>query len=375
MNDGVDRRGFLRQCAAGFAGLAAAGSVPVANAQRKTLEHVRVGIVGVGGRGTSHVHDLVRIPQVEIKAVADIVASHAENAQNLVEKAGHPRPASYVRGETDYKRMCAEQDLDIVYIATPWQWHTPVAVEAMQTGKHAATEVPAATSLEECWQLVETSESTGRYAIMLENCCYDRVELMVLNMVRKGLLGDVVRAECGYLHDLRALKFSDEGEGLWRLNFSLRRNADIYPTHGLGPVAQTVNINRGNLFDYLVTVASKPAGLHQYAAEKFGADSPQAKLNILMGDAVSSLIRTVAGQSILVVHNTNDPRPYSRKFQVQGTRGLVEKYPNPVIYVEGRSPADKWEELLPATRRIGSTRSGASFPKARKAPDTAAWTT
>jgi predicted dehydrogenase len=242
--------------------------------------------------------------------------------------------------------LCAEVDLDMVYVATPWQWHAPMCVEAMKTGKHAVTEVPAAVSIEECWQLVETSESTGRYCIMLENCCYDRVELMVLNMVRKGLLGDVVHAECGYLHDLRSLKFSERGEGPWRLDFSLRRNADLYPTHGLGPVAQTVNINRGNQFDHLVSMASKDAALHEYAAGTFGPDSPQAKLDIKLGDVVSSLIRTMAGQTILVVHDTNTPRPYSRKILVQGTKGLVQKYPTPQIYLDGESPNDEWQNLL-----------------------------
>lgn len=335
----MNRRMFLQQ----MTGLAA---VPAFAAQPKPLTTVRVGIVGVGGRGTGHVRNLLRLPGVEIKAVGDIVPSKVENVQNMVEKSGKARPASFSRGEHDYKRMCAEQDLDIVYIATPWEWHTPMAVEAMKNGKHAAIEVPAATTLEECWQLVETAESTGRYCIQLENCNYDRVELMVHHMVRKGLLGDIVHAECGYLHDLRATKFSDRGEGLWRLNHALKRNADLYPTHGLGPVATTLDVNRGNLFDHMVSMSSRSVSLKAYAAAKFGAESPQARREVALGDVVTSLIRTRAGQTIIVVHDTNTPRPYSRKILVQGSKGIVEKYPNPIIYLDGKSPAHQWEDLL-----------------------------
>lgn len=335
----MNRRTFLQE----MAGLAA---VRAFAAQTKPLTTVRVGIVGVGGRGTGHVRNLLRIPGVEVKAVGDIVPSKVENVQNMVEKSGKARPAGFSRGEHDYKRMCAEQDLDIVYIATPWEWHTPMAVEAMRNGKHAAIEVPAATTLEECWQLVETAESTGKHCVQLENCNYDRVELMVHHMVRKGLLGDIVHAECGYLHDLRATKFSDRGEGLWRLNHALKRNADLYPTHGLGPVAMTLDVNRGNLFDHMVSMSSRSVSLKAYAAAKFGAESPQARREIALGDVVTSLIRTRAGQTIIVVHDTNTPRPYSRKVLVQGSKGIVEKYPNPIIYLDGKSPAHQWEDLL-----------------------------
>jgi hypothetical protein len=348
MNKSLSRRQLLKLGGTHAIALAMAGGVRPAAAQREKFEKIRLGIIGVGSRGTGHVRNLLKLEGVEIRAVADIVPSSVENVQNLAEKAGRPRPAAYTRGEYDYQRLCAEADLDLVYVATPWAWHARMCVEAMKAGKHVAVEVPAATTIEECWQLVETAESTGRYCIQLENCCYDRVELMTLHMVRKGLLGDVVHAECGYLHDLRALKFSDRGEGLWRLEPSLRRNADVYPTHGLGPVAQTVNINRGNQFDYMVSAASKSLSLHEYAAKTFGGDSPQAKLDVALGDVVSSLIRTMAGQTILVVHDTNTPRPYSRKILVQGSRGLVQKYPTPLIYIEGKSQEHNWENLLEA---------------------------
>jgi predicted dehydrogenase len=346
MNRDVTRRELLQSTLGAAAGLALSGT---ASAQPKKLDSLRVGIVGVGGRGTGHVRNLVKIPGVQLKATCDIVPSKVENAQNIVEKAGQPRPEAYSKGEFDYRRMCARPDLDLIYVATPWEWHVRVAVEAMKNGKHAAIEVPAATTIEECWELVETSESTGRQCVQLENCCYDRVELMALNMVRKNLLGDIVYAECGYVHDLRSILFSDEGEGQWRLNHSLRRNADLYPTHGLGPVAQTLNVNRGNLFDHMVSMASRSASLHEYAVRKFGADSPQAKLDIVQGDVVSSMIHTRAGQTILVVHDTNTPHPYSRKYLLQGTRGILQKYPTPLIYLDAKADekkGERWEDLF-----------------------------
>jgi len=264
----------------------------------------------------------------------------------LAVKAGMPRPASYTQGERDYERLCAREDIDLVFNATPWRWHAPVCLEAMEQGKHAAVEVPAAVTIDECWSLVETSEKTGLHCVMMENCCYDRVELMVLNLVRKGILGELLHAECGYLHDLRPVKFSDANEGLWRLDHSIRRNGDLYPTHGLGPVAQCMNINRGNLFDHMVSMSTKSRGLNLYAAEKFGPKSPQAQLDYALGDVVTSLIRTRGGQTIVVTHDTNSPRPYSRDILVQGTRGIARKYPEPKIHIEGRSPRHEWEDLI-----------------------------
>lgn len=338
-----NRREFLRSGAAALAGAAFAQT---ASAQKKGIPTVRVGIVGVGSRGGGHVRTLLRLPGVELKAACDIVASKVESVQNLAEKLGKPRPEAYTRGPQDYKRLCARQDLDLVYVTSPWELHAPMAVEAMKNGKHAAIEVPAATTIEECWQLVETAESTGKYCVQLENCNYDRVELMTLHMARKGLLGEVVHAECGYLHDLRSLKFdSSRGKDLWRLNHAVRRNADLYPTHGLGPVAQCLNVNRGNQFDHMVSMASKSYSLKAFAKETFGEGSPQSKLDIALGDVVTSTIRTRAGQTIIVVHDTNTPRPYSRKVLLQGSKGLVEKYPTPRIYLDRKSPAHEWEDL------------------------------
>ena len=204
----------------------------------------------------------------------------------------------------------------------------PIAVAAMEAGKHAATEVPAATTLDECWQLVEKAEKTGRHCVMMENCCYDRPEMQCLNMVAQGLLGEVLHAEAGYLHDLRGVKFSSEGEGLWRRAWSEKLNGNLYPTHGLGPVAQCMNVNRGDAFEYLVSMSSPTRGLHEYAVATFGADSPQAKEKFVLGDVNTSLIKTKLGKTIILIHDTNLPRPYTRINLVQGTKGLAHKWPD-----------------------------------------------
>jgi hypothetical protein len=261
-----------------------------------------------------------------------------------VKEAGQPTPTLYTRGERDFERLCAEEDVDLVYTATPWRWHVPVCVAAMTNGKHAATEVPAAITLDGCWELVETAERTRRHCIMMENCCYDRPEMMCLNMVRRGLLGEVVHGEGGYLHDLRAVKFSRSGEGLWRREHSIKRNANLYPTHGLGPVAQCMNINRGDRFDYVVSMSSPSRGLQNWQREQLPADDPRREETYALGDVNTALIKTVAGKTIYLVHDTNLPRPYSRLHVVQGTKGIFERWPERV-HVEGRSPGHGWEGL------------------------------
>jgi predicted dehydrogenase len=355
MGTEYDRRDFLKLGATVGAGLALGGinssgctsrlSGTPALIKAPPIDTVRIGFVGVGGMGSVHVQNFLNIDGVEVKAICDIVEEKVVRAQKWVQEAGQPKPAGYSRGETDFKRMSQTEQLDLVFNATPWRWHVPVCVAAMEAGKHAATEVPAAVTLDECWQLVETSEKTGKYCIMMENCCYDRTELMILNMVRKGLLGELLHAECGYLHDLRDIKFSPVGEGLWRIAHSIKRNGDLYPTHGLGPVAQCMNINRGNRFDYLVSMSCNSRGLNLFAAKQYGPDSRQANRKYALGDVVSTLIRTVNGQTIVLKHDTNTPRPYSRDILVQGTRGIVRKYPEERIYIEGRSEPHTWEPL------------------------------
>jgi len=352
MADKYQRRDFLKQAAAvggalvlggiGSGGCANLLKRPASVARACPLDVVRVGFVGVGLRGTHLLKLFLAMEGVEVRAVGDIVEEKVVNARQLIQQAGQPEPEGFSRGETDYKRMCQRNDLDLIVIATPWQWHVPMCVEAINTGKHAAPEVPAAVTLDECWQLVETAEKYKRYCVMLENCCYGRSEMMVLNMVRKGLLGELVHAQAGYLHDLRELKFSGRDEGLWRTQHSIERNGNLYPTHGLGPVAQCMNINRGDRFDYLVSASSKSRGLNLYAAQKFGPDSPQAGTKYALGDVNSSLIRTVNGATIVLIHDCDTPRPYSRINLVQGTKGIFSGYPDR-IYIEGRSPQHEWE--------------------------------
>jgi len=351
-----DRRDFLRTAAAGTLGLHLATRARQLLAEgppppeptlfaAPPLETVRVGFVGVGHQGSSHVENFLKIDGVEVSAICDINPAKVAKMQALVTDAGRPKPLGFDKGPDDFRRMCDRDDIDLVFTATPWEWHAPVLLAAMRAGKHAATEVPMCVTLEECWELVDTAEQTGRHCVMMENCCYDRTEMMLLNMVRQGLLGDLLHAECGYLHDLRELKLTDYYENRWRVKHSIRRNGDLYPTHGLGPVAQWFDVTRGNRLDYLVSMASPGGGLNGWAAEHIGPDSQEALRGYALGDVVHTLIRTARGQTIIVTHDTNTPRPYSRKILVQGTKGLARKYPDQRIHIEGRSPAHQWEEL------------------------------
>lgn len=351
------RRDFLKAGAATALGAAAAKTGLAADAadgaagparspfQIPPIPVVRVGFVGVGGMGSAHVQNFLRIEGVEIKAVCDIVPAKVERVRRWVVEAGQPEPTGYSRGPRDFERLCETEDLDLVFTATPWEWHVPVCLAAMRNGKHAATEVPAAMFLEDCWALVETAEKFGKHCQMMENCCYDRIELMTLHMVRRGVLGEILHAEAGYLHDLRGVKFSSEGEGLWRRAWSQKLNGNLYPTHGLGPVAQCMNINRGDAFDYLVSMSSPSRGLHEYAVATFGPESPQAKERFVLGDVNTSLIKTKLGRTIILIHDTNLPRPYTRINLVQGTKGLAHKWPDR-IYIEGLAEKPhQWDDF------------------------------
>lgn len=357
MSTNYNRRNFLKKTSKASLGIALGGAALSSTAEQflpalesypfelKKLETVRIGMVGVGGMGTSHVSNFLKIKGCEIVAVCDIVPERVERAQNMALAAGYNKPEGYSNGEEDFKRMCLREDIDLVFTATPWKWHVPVCIAAMNAGKHAATEVPAALTISECWELIEVSERTGKHCIMMENCNYDREEMMILNMVQKKLFGEMLHARCGYLHDLRAVKHDMNGEGVWRREWSKKRNADLYPTHGLGPVAQCLDINRGNYFEYLVSFSTKSRGLGLFAFNNFGHESPQVDEKFVLGDVVSTLIKTKRGETILVTHDTSSPRPYSRDILVQGTKGIAQKYPEPCIHVEGKSPAHGWEDF------------------------------
>ena len=353
------RRDFLKTTAATIGGgVVAAGLQPSAGAEQPQrqpapettlfaappLDRVRVGFVGVGGMGTVHLDNYLALDGIEVVTICDIDPAHAERGRQKTVAAGQKSPTLYTRGDRDFERMCGEEKLDLVFTATPWEWHIPVMLAALKTGKHAATEVPAAYRVDDCWALVEAAEKAKRHAVMMENCCYDRREMLALMLVRKGIFGDLLHAECGYLHDLRSIKFSKDGEGLWRRAHAITRNGNLYPTHGLGPIAQCFDINRGNQFDYLVSMSSPQRGLTLYAQEHLPADDPRRQEKYKLGDVNVTLVKTVKGQTIYLAHGCDDPRPYTRLNQVQGTRGLIQGWPDR-IHIEGRSPADEWETL------------------------------
>ena len=308
------------------------------------LERVRIAFVGVGLQGGSHVRNFLRIEGVDIKAICDIDEARAKEVAGWVAEEGRPTPALYTNSELAWRRINERDDIDLVFNSTPWRWHVPVCVEAMQSGKHTAVEVPAAYTIEDCWRLVETAERTERHCVMMENCCYDRREMMILRMVREGALGELLHAEAAYIHDLRDIKFSDENEGLWRLRHSELRNGNLYPTHGLGPVAQCLDINRGDQFDYLVSMSTPQRGLTRYAKARFGEDDPRSQAQYVLGDMNTSLIKTKLGRTILLQHDTTTPRPYSRLNLVQGTAGVVSGYPNRV-FVESEAEGHRWSSF------------------------------
>jgi hypothetical protein len=305
---------------------------------------VRVGIIGTGRRGTGMLSNFLAIPHVQISALCDSVHDHATNAQQIAEKSSGKRPEIYTKGEHDFENLCKRNDLDFIYIATPWDCHSPQALAAMKGGAHVGVEVPGVNTLEDAQQLVDTSEETRRHCMIMENCCYGSSELLVLNMIRAGLFGELLHAECAYIHDLRAILFEDQSEGLWRRLPHTKRNGNLYPTHGLGPVASYMGINRGDRFDYLVSMSSPQKGLDDYRAAKIPKNTPKWNEKFICGDMNTSLIKTVNGLTIMVQHDVTNPQPYDRINLIKGVKGLFRGYPER-IYLEGRNPEDAFTGL------------------------------
>lgn len=295
------------------------------------LDVVRVGIVGLGMRGPGAVQRLSYIEGVDIKALCDLREEKALAAAEILKGTAHS-PTLYSGTSSAWKEMCDRKDIDLIYIATPWEWHTPMAVYAMEAGKHVAVEVPAARTIEECWQLVETSEKTRKHCMMLENCCYDFFELLTLNMARQGFFGEIVHTEGAYIHNLIDLNFSKDGyQDMWRLRENASRNGNLYPTHGLGPICQIMNINRGDQMDYLTSLSSKDFSMGPHAqdlAEEDSFFSPFAGVSY-RGNMNTTLIKTKNGGSMMVQHDVSSPRPYSRIHLVSGTKALARKWPTP----------------------------------------------
>jgi predicted dehydrogenase len=294
------------------------------------LETVRIGFIGLGQRGPGAVERMNKIDGVDIKALCDIRPEKAEAAKKLLANSTH-NPQLYSGNQDEWKKMCDRNDIDLVYIATPWKLHTPMAVYAMKAGKHVCVEVPAATTVEECWQLVETSESTKKHCIILENCCYDFFELLTLNLTRQGYFGEIIHAEGAYIHTLVDLNFSKEGYyDMWRLKENFR-NGSLYPTHGLGPVAQLLDINRGDKMDYLVSMSTNDFTMAPHAKELAAKDDffkPYADKKY-RGNMNTTVIRTNKGKTIMIQHDVSSPRVYSRLHLLSGTKGSAQKYPEP----------------------------------------------
>jgi len=312
---------------------------------------VRLGLIGCGRRGLSHLGDLVGIEKVEIKALCDVVPEQVQKGEAILAKAGRPRPEAYTKGDHHYEELVRRDDLDLVYIATPWDWHVPMAVAAMQAGKHAATEVPAAKTIEDCWALVDASERTRRHCVMLENCCYGWNEMLVLNMVRAGLLGDILHGEAAYDHDLREIVFENASEGLWRRAEHVGRNGNLYPTHGLGPVARYMGIHRGDRFDYIVSMSSPEAGLTDYRKRRVAPGDPKWRETYTCGDVNTSLIKTLKGRTIVLQHAVSNPRPYDRINLIAGTKGIFRDYPAR-LYLEGQAGGERWTGLKSQKERF-----------------------
>lgn len=325
------------------------GQTHVLELRADPIDTVRVAIIGLGMRGQGAVYRLSYIEEVKIVALADVVPASVEKAQEVLKEFNKPQAASYTEPD-GWKAICERDDIDLIYICTHWDLHTPIAVYAMENGKHVSTEIPAALTIDEAWQLVNTAERTRKHMMMLENCNYDFFEMATLNMAQQGLFGEIVHAEGAYIHDLRFLLF-DTVNGywdMWRLKHNQKYDGCLYPMHGLGPVAHALNIHRGDRMEYLVSMSSAQFGLTEYAIEKFGADSDFATREYKKGDMNTTLIKTHKGKTIKIQHNITNPRPYSRIHMLSGTKGFAQKWPRMGIALEPDGHSYLSEDALKA---------------------------
>ena len=352
----MKRKKFIQTSA--VAGLGTAILPKLAFSDIVSNKRIKIGVIGTGLRGQWVLWLAAKYPEIDIPAICDIDDDMIEPALKILKDAQKPEPKVYKKGDEDFRNMVTNEELDGIYIATPWEWHAEMALAAMEAGKHVGTEVPAALTVDDCWDLVNTSEKTGKFCMIMENVCYRRDVMAVLNMVRQGLFGELLHCQGGYQHDLRHVKFNDGkqpyGEGVefgkkgyseskWRTNHSVNRNGDLYPTHGLGPVSTMLDINRGNRMVHLTSTATQSRGLHNYIVKLGGKEHPNAKVQFKLGDIVTTVIKCANGQTIMLSHDTNSPRPYSLNFRVQGTKGIWMR-DNDSIYIEGRSTEEHlWE--------------------------------
>ena len=294
------------------------------------MQNVRVAFVGLGMRGPGAVQRFTYIPGVEIVALCDYEEGRAKNMQNALRNAGLP-PAAIYSGEKGYEELCKRADIDLVYVATDWDHHFPVAKCALENGKHTAIEVPSAMNLEQCWELINLSERNRKHCMILENCCYDWYELNTLNMAQQGVFGEILRAEGAYIHNLddfwdyywKNPDGSDPDKLGWRMKYNMENRGDVYATHGLGPVAQALNIHRGDRFTTLVAMDTKSAHGKEYVEKKTG----RTNVNFRNGDHTTTLMRTADGKVVEIQHNVMNPQPYNRLYKLTGTKGYATKYP------------------------------------------------
>lgn len=293
------------------------------------IDKVKVAVIGLGMRGPGAVDRISYIEGAEIVALCDRHADRVAKAQTILTKKGLNEAKSY-SGEDGWKTMLKNEELDLVYICTPWEYHAPMAIEAMRSGAHAATEVPIGLTVSEIWEVVKTSEETKKHCMMLENCCYDFFEMLTLNMTRQGLFGELVHAEGAYIHDLLSLNFNKNGyDNMWRLRENMRLNGNLYPTHGIGPVAQCLNINYGDKLNHLVAMQSADFMMGDKARELAAEDSFYNEFvgKNFRGNMDVTLIKTEKGKTIMLQHDVTSPRPYSRLHLLSGTKGFAQKYP------------------------------------------------
>ena len=298
-----------------------AGQKDVLGLRLAPMPVVRVGFIGLGMRGPSAVERFTHLDGVEIKAICDLHPERVEKSQAILKKAGLPKAAIYTGSEEAWKALCDRPDIDLVYIATDWARHAPMMIYAMQKGKHVACEVPAVTSLQEAWDVVNTAERTQRHCMMLENCVYDFFELTTLNMAQQGLFGEVLSAKGAYIHNLEP--FWKYYEGNWRLKFNQEHRGDVYATHGLGPACWVLNIHRGDRMEYLTSMDVPATSLPRFMKQKMGVENPVVK----NGEMTQTLIKTALGKTIYIEHNVTSYRPYDRMYQVIGSDGFANKYP------------------------------------------------
>ena len=351
----MERRTFVKNASVLAGGLAFLPASKLFAQDRK----IKLGFIGVGLRGQSHVDLALRRNDVEVAAICDIDERMLKSTGDIIAKAGKA-PAKIYKGHPyAWKKLLEQKDIDGIVISTPWEWHAPMCIGGLEAGKYVGTEVCLGITLEDHWNVVKACERNNGNLMMLENVCYRRDVMAILNMVRQGLFGELIHAQGGYQHDLRAVKFNNGkdpygggvefgekafSEARWRTHHSVHRNGDLYPTHGVGPIAEMLNINYGNRFLSLSSFATKARGLHNYVIEKGGYDHPNAKVEFKLGDVVTTTIRCANGETILLQHDTNLPRPYSLGFRVQGTKGIWMDV-NRSIYIEGVSnKSHQWEE-------------------------------